>query len=255
MPAPPPTAPAKLETKLIPVSNMRKTIARRLVESKTTIPHFTVTTSVNMDPLMTLRGTLNQQLEAQGVKLSVNDFIVRAAALALARHPVVNSSWTDNGIQQYGTVNLGIAVALPADKGGGLVVPVLRDTLNKGAALRSASKPAPSPKKPRTKGLSVEDMADGTFTLSNLGMYGVDHFEAIINPPQAAILAVGAAIQKPVVRGGQLSVGTEMTCTLSADHRVVDGATAADYLQTLKQMLRTRPCCWFSRWQVCRKAA
>jgi pyruvate dehydrogenase E2 component (dihydrolipoamide acetyltransferase) len=220
---------------------MRKTIARRLVESKTTIPHFTVTVCVNMDPLLNLRGTLNAQLESQGVKLSVNDFIVRAVALALLRHPFVNASWTDGGIEQHGSVNVGVAVALPAEKGGGLVVPVIRDAQNKG--LRAISQETRTlAEKARTRGLSVEEMSDGTFTISNLGMMGVEHFEAIINPPQAAILAIGAALKKPVVRPGpdgrdQLTIGQEMTCTLSADHRVIDGAMGAEYLNTLKAML------------------
>ena len=227
---------AKLESTLVPVSQMRKTIARRLLESKTTIPHFTVTVTIAMDALLGLRTTLNDQLASQNIKLSVNDFVVRAAALSLAQHPLINASWTDAGIQQHGSVNIGIAVALPADKGGGLVVPVIRDALKKGLRTVSAETKALA-EKARTKGLSVEEMSDGTFTISNLGMLGVDHFEAIINPPQAAILAVGAAIKKPVVRNDQLAIGTEMTCTISADHRVVDGAMAADYLQSLKKLL------------------
>ncbi len=227
---------AALESKLIALNSMRKTIARRLVESKTTIPHFTVTVSINMDPLLALRETLNGQLASQGIKLSVNDFIVRAAALACVQHPVINSSWTEQGVQQHGTVNIGVAVSLPEEKGGGLVVPVIRDVQNKG--LRSISSETKAlAEKARDKGLSAQDMADGTFTLSNLGMFGVEHFEAIINPPQAAILAVGAAVKKPVVRNDQIVVGQEMTCTISADHRVIDGSVAATYLATLRQLL------------------
>src|SRR5690606_31963385 len=143
----------------------RKTIARRLVESKTTIPHFTVTLAVDMDPLMELRTTLNSQLESQGIKLSVNDFITRAAALALVRHPIVNSSWQGDTIQQHGTVNMGVAVALPAERGGGLVVPVLRDAQHLG--LRAISEQTRRlAKKARESGLSPEEMSDGTFTLS-----------------------------------------------------------------------------------------
>ncbi len=236
-PSPAPAAPAmKLESKLIPVSGMRKTIAKRLLESKTTIPHFTVTVSVNMDPLLALRTTINEQLAAQKVKLSVNDFVVRAVALALVQHPLINSSWTDAGIQVHGSANIGVAVALSQEKGGGLVVPVLRDVQNKG--LRAISQETKAlAEKAKTKGLSVEDMSEGTFTISNLGMMGVDHFEAIINPPQSAILAVGAALPKPVVRNNQIVIGQEMTCTISADHRVIDGAMAAEYLQTLKTLL------------------
>lgn len=235
--APAPMTPTVgLEAKTIPLSNMRKTIAKRLVESKTQIPHFTVTTPINMNPLMELRETLNAQLEPQGIKLSVNDFIVRAAALALVQHPIVNSSWANGSIQQHGTVNMGIAVALPEERGGGLVVPTLRDAQNMG--LRTISEQTRRlAKKAREQGLTVEEMSDGTFTLSNLGMFGVDHFEAIINPPQAAILAVGAAIEKAVVRKGEITIGHEMTATISADHRVIDGAIAAQYLQSLKQLL------------------
>lgn len=226
---------ATLEAKLVPVNNMRKTIARRLLESKTTIPHFTVTVAVNMDLLVGPRGA-KKQLESQGIKLSVNDFVVRAAALALLQHPGINASWTNEGIQLHGTVNVGVAVALPAEKGGGLVVPVVRDVQDK--SLRAINTEVRKlAEKARTQGLTVEEMSDGTFTISNLGMLGVDHFEAIINPPQAAILAVGAAIEKPVVRDGHIVIGQEMACTLSADHRVVDGAMAAEYLKTLKSLL------------------
>ena len=227
---------AQLEAQSIPVSNMRKTIAKRLVQSKTTVPHFTVSTPIDMDPLLELRKTLNQQLEAQQIKLSVNDFLVRASALACIQHPAVNSSWNETTIEQHGTVNVGVAVALPEERGGGLIVPVLRDVQHLG--LRQISEQTKAlATKAREQGLSQQEMEGGTFTISNLGMFGVDHFEAIINPPQAAILATGAAIEKPVVKNGQIVVGHEMTATLSGDHRVVDGAIGAAYLQTLKQML------------------
>jgi pyruvate dehydrogenase E2 component (dihydrolipoamide acetyltransferase) len=236
LPAAPVAAPAKLESRLVPVSSRRKTIARRLLESKTTIPHFTVTVTVDMDPLLSLRESLNTHLADQGVKLSVTDFIVRAAALSLLKHPQVNSSWTENGIQMHGAVNVGTAVSIPEDKGGGVVVPTIRDAANKSVRVISAEVKALAAKA-REQGLSMEEMSDGTFSISNLGMLGVEHFEAIINPPQAAILAVGAAVQKPVVRGGRVVVGNEMTLTLSADHRVIDGAMAAEFLQTLRTML------------------
>lgn len=234
-PAPVPAQP-KLEGKLISVSNMRKTIAKRLLESKTTIPHFTVTVQVDMDELTKLRSTLNAQLKAQGVKLSVNDFIVRASALALVQNPICNSSWTDKGIQQHGSVNIGIAVALPEEKGGGLVVPTLRNTHQMG--LRQISKDTRElATKARDKGLTMEEMSEGTFTISNLGPWNVDHFEAIINPPQAAILAVGAAIEQPVVKDGQIVIGSRMSLTLSADHRVIDGATGAVFVNAIKDLL------------------
>ena len=245
---PSPTAPAMtIESKLVAVSNMRKTIARRLSESKATIPHFATSVTIDMAPLVALREMLNEQLAASAspdhpapesapVKLSVNDFIVRASALALVQHPMVNSSWTDDGIQVHGHVNVGVAVALPEQRGGGLVVPTIRDAHVKG--LRQISTETRTlAHKARNQGLTVQEMSEGTFTVSNLGMLGVDHFEAIINPPQAAILAIGAAIDKPVVRHGQLSVGSEMTATLSADHRVVDGVLAAQWLATLRQLL------------------
>jgi pyruvate dehydrogenase E2 component (dihydrolipoamide acetyltransferase) len=207
-----------------------------LVQSKTSVPHFTVSLAIDMDPLIELRKTLNSQLESQGVKLSVGDFITRAAALACVQHPAVNSSWNESTIEQHGTVNVGVAVALPEERGGGLIVPVLRDVQQRG--LRWISEETKRlAKKARDQGLSQQEMEGGTFTISNLGMFGVDHFEAIINPPQAAILAVGAAIEKPVVKQGQITIGHEMTATLSGDHRVVDGAIGAAYLQTLKQML------------------
>ena len=227
-----------LEARTIPVSNMRKTIARRLVESKTTIPHFTVTMTVQVGKLLSMRAELNAQLEPRGVKLSVNDFMVRACAIALQRHPTVNSSWTDEGIDQHGGVNIGVAVALPEEKGGGLVVPTLRDAHR--MSLRTISTETRRlARKARGQGLTIEEMSGGTFTVSNLGMFGVEHFEAIINPPQAAILAIGAAIEKPVVREGEVAIGWEMTLTLSGDHRVVDGATGAAFLQTLKQLIET----------------
>jgi pyruvate dehydrogenase E2 component (dihydrolipoamide acetyltransferase) len=234
--APVPTGPVNLQSKLIPLSGMRKTIAKRLIESKTTIPHFTVTVTVATDALSSLRNTLNDQLKSQGVKLSVNDFVVRGVALALLQHPLLNSSWSDEGIKQHGTVNVGIAVALPQERGGGLVVPVLRDVQNQGLRTISAQTKSLA-EKARNTGLTPAEMDGGTFTISNLGMLGVDHFEAIINPPQVAILAVGAAIKKPVVRGDAIVIGQEMSLTLSADHRVVDGAMAAEYLATLKQLL------------------
>ncbi len=238
-PAPAPAAtPVKLESRTIPVGNMRKTIARRLVESKATIPHFTVTVSVDMDPLLAAREALNEQFAESRGKLSVTDLITRAVALAITRHPLINSSWTDVGIEQKGSVNVGMAVSLPEEKGGGLVVPVIRDAPNK-SLWQLAQETKFLAGKARTTGLTIEEMSDGTFTISNLGMYGVEHFEAIINPPQAAILAVGSTVEKPVVRSGQVVVGREMTLTLSADHRVVDGSVAAEFLATLKTIIQS----------------
>jgi len=220
----------------VPLSNMRQTIAKRLVESHQSIPHYQVTTAINMDPLMNLRKTLNEQLESQGVKLSVNDFILRACALAMYRHPMFNASWKNDSIQVHERVNIGTAIALPEESGGGLVVATIFDADKKG--LRQISQEVRAlADKARNRGLTLEEMSNSTFTVSNLGMYDVEHFTAIINPPNSAILAVGAAQLKPVVRDGELTVGREMQATLSNDHRVVDGAMAARFLQTFKELL------------------
>jgi pyruvate dehydrogenase E2 component (dihydrolipoamide acetyltransferase) len=225
-----------LEERRVPLTGSRKTIARRLVESKTTIPHYQVTMSFSMDTLLDLRKTLNGQLADQGVKLSVNDFLIRACALAMYENPEFNASWTDDAIVIHGSVNIGVAIALPAERGGGLLVATIRDADKK--SLRAISLEARAlSEKARTRGLTVEEMSDSTFTISNLGMFGVEHFTAIINPPNSAILAVGAAVQKPVVRDGELAIGSEMAATLSSDHRVIDGAMAARYLETLKHLL------------------
>ncbi|MBM4110498.1 MAG: 2-oxo acid dehydrogenase subunit E2 [Phycisphaerae bacterium] len=220
----------------VAVSGMRQTIARRLVESKSTIPHYQVSMRFNMDPLLELRKMLNAQLEPQGVKLSVNDFIVRSCALAMAQHPYFNASWAGDRIIIHGEVNVGVAVSLPAERGGGLVVAVIRNADQKGLRQISLDTRALA-EKARTRGLGPEDMMGATFTISNLGMYGVDNFTAIINPPNSAILACGAAVERPVVRGGQLCVGTELDATLSLDHRVIDGAMAAEYLTTVRHNL------------------
>ncbi len=217
----------------IMLSSMRQTIARRLVESKSTIPHYQVSMRFNMDPLLELRTMLNVQLAPQGVKLSVNDFIVRACALSMAAHPFFNASWGGDRIIMHGDVNIGVAISLPQERGGGLVVAVLREAQRKGLREISAETKALA-EKARVRGLAAEDMAGATFTISNLGMFGVDNFTAIINPPNSAILACGAAVEQPVVRNHQLVVGHEMQATLSLDHRVIDGAMASEYLQSVK---------------------
>jgi pyruvate dehydrogenase E2 component (dihydrolipoamide acetyltransferase) len=222
----------------VPVSNMRGVIAKRLVESKQSIPHYQVSMKFSMDALMALRTQLNEQLSSMEVKLSVNDFIIRACALAMAKHPFFNASWAGDRILLHQQVNVGVAIALPEEKGGGLVVGVVRDAHLKSLRQISGEVRALG-EKARTKGLSVEEMSGATFTISNLGMFGVDNFTAIINPPNSAILACGAAIEQPVVRNHQLAVGWEMAATLSLDHRVIDGAMAAKYLQGLKQFVET----------------
>ena len=231
-----PVVPIGALAREVAVSGMRQTIARRLVESKLSIPHYQVTMRVNMDALLELRGMLNRQLETQGVKLSVNDFIVRACAIAMQAHPFMNASWGGDRIVVHSDVNVGVAVSLPAERGGGLLVATIRHADQKGLRQISLETRALA-EKARTKGLSAEDMGGSTFTVSNLGMYGVEHFTAIINPPNSAILACGAAVEQPVVRNHQLAVGHEMSATLSLDHRVIDGAMAAEYLQTVRQNL------------------
>ncbi len=234
-----PAAIAQPSTQLgekIPMSTMRQTIARRLVESKTTIPHYQVTAHINAEPLLELRRQINEGLEEEDVKLSVNDFLVRACAVAIHRHPLFNARWNGDSIIVQEQVNIGVAIALPAERGGGLVVATLYDADR--MPLRELSEETRRlAEKARTKGLSVEELSGATFTISNMGMYDVDEFNAIINPPNVAILAVSAARETPVVRDGQIVVGKQMSCVLSNDHRVIDGATAAEFLQTLKHIL------------------
>jgi pyruvate dehydrogenase E2 component (dihydrolipoamide acetyltransferase) len=242
-----PPAGAMLARKTIALSNMRATIAKRLVQSKTTVPHYQVTVAVRMDALMNLRQQLNEQLASQGVKLSVNDFIVRACALAMHQHPHVNSRWNEQGpaIELLSDVNIGVAIALPLNdkgEGGGLVVATLRNADRAGLRHISAETKRLGDKA-RSKGLSIEEMSDSTFTISNLGMFGVEHFTAIINPPNAAILAVGAAVEQPVVETDaktgekRIGIGHVMQMTMSSDHRIIDGAMAAQYLATVKDLL------------------
>jgi pyruvate dehydrogenase E2 component (dihydrolipoamide acetyltransferase) len=229
-----------LANRTVTLTNMRRVIAQRLQESKQTIPHYQVTVDVDMDPLLTLRTQLNEQLAGQGVKLSVNDFIVRACALAMHQHPYVNSRWAgakgQEVIELLADVNIGIAIAMPEERGGGLLVATVRSADRVGLRQISAESKRLA-EKARTKGLTIEEMADATFTISNLGMFGVAHFNAIINPPNVAILAVGAALERPVVKNGQVVPGHVMSMTMSSDHRVVDGAMAAQYLATVRELL------------------
>ena len=219
------------ESQEIPVSQMRKVIARRLSESKFSSPHFYVTMEVNMDEAIRARVQLN---ETAPPKISFNDMVVKAAALALRKHPSVNSSWLGDKIRINGDVNIGVAVAVPE----GLLVPVVRNADVKSFAqineeVKQLAELA------RGKKLQPEQMQGNTFTISNLGMFDVDEFTAIINPPDACILAVGSIAQKPIVKGGNIVVGNIMKVTLSSDHRVVDGATAAQFLQTFRSLLES----------------
>ena len=224
----------------VAVSNMRQTIARRLLESKVTVPHFYLETEVDAAPLLALRETLNKRLaEAAGkdakdaLKLSVNDFILKASAEALRRVPAVNASWAGTSIRTHGAVHLAFGVALE----DGLVTPVVRDAQAK--SLRDVALEAKALiSKARAKKLTPAEMSGSTFTVTNLGMYGVSGFFGIINVPNAAILSVGATVQKPVVDAqGRIVVGQRMVIGLSGDHRVVDGANGAQFLQALKQLL------------------
>ncbi len=212
-----------------PVSQMRKTIARRLSESLFTAPHFYLTMKINMDATIAARTVVN---ETAPVKISFNDFIVKAVALSLKQHPKVNSSWLGDVIRENHHVNIGIAVAVDE----GLLVPVLRfaDGLSLDEISVSVKEFA---KKAKDKKLQPSDWEGSTFTISNLGMFGIDAFTAIINPPDACILAVGGIAQEPVVKNGQIVPGNVMNVTLSCDHRVVDGATGSAFLQTLKSYL------------------
>ncbi len=213
----------------VPLSQMRKTIARRLAESKFSAPHFYLTIEADMDAAVEARTAINEFL---GSKVSYNDMVIKAAAIALKRHPKVNASWLGDRIRYNHHVNIGVAIAVE----DGLVVPVLRQPDLKPLNAITAEVKAYADKA-KAKKLQPGDYEGNTFTISNLGMFGIEEFTAIINPPDACILAVGAIEQKPVVKNGELAIGHRMKCTLSCDHRVVDGATGAQFLQTLKQLL------------------
>ncbi|MDX1685191.1 MAG: pyruvate dehydrogenase complex dihydrolipoamide acetyltransferase [Saprospiraceae bacterium] len=214
-----------------PVSQMRKTIARRLSESKFSAPHFYLTMDINMDNAAQARSEMN---EFSPVKISFNDLVVKAAAFALQMHPQVNASWTGDAIDFHKEINVGVAVAIDE----GLMVPVVNN-----ANLKSLSQIKNEVKelaeKARDRKLSTEEMQGNTFTVSNLGMFGIEEFTAIINPPDSCILAVGAIIEKPVVKDGEITKAKMMKVTLSCDHRIVDGATGARFLQTLQQLLES----------------
>jgi pyruvate dehydrogenase E2 component (dihydrolipoamide acetyltransferase) len=213
-----------------PLSQMRKTIARRLSESKFSAPHFYLTTEINMDKVVELRPKLNEL--AAPVKISFNDVVVKAVAVALQQHPAINSSWLGDRIRTNFDINVGVAVAVDE----GLLVPVLRHTDRKSLSQINMEVKAFA-EKARNRKLQPEEMSGNTFTISNLGMFDIDEFTAIINPPDACILAVGSIVQKAIVVNGEIKIGNMMKVTLSCDHRVVDGVTGAKFLQTLKGIL------------------
>jgi pyruvate dehydrogenase E2 component (dihydrolipoamide acetyltransferase) len=222
------------EERAVAVSNMRGAIARRLLESKTQLPHFYVEIEIDAAPLTTLREQLNATLEAEGVKLSVNDFILKASAEALRRVPQVNASWEGNQIRYFAAAHVSFAVAIE----DGLITPVVRDAHLKSLFAISTEAKALG-KRAKEKKLAPAEFTGGTFCVSNLGMMGIPRFSAIINPPNAAILAVGTVVRKPVVRGERIEIGQTLTVTLSCDHRVVDGAVGAQYLNALKTLLES----------------
>ncbi|NCT93987.1 MAG: pyruvate dehydrogenase complex dihydrolipoamide acetyltransferase [Chitinophagaceae bacterium] len=225
-----PAAPAgQVSFEDVPVSQMRKTIARRLSESLFTAPHFYLTMTIDMDAAVAARGKIN---ETAPVKISFNDMVLKAAALALKQHPKVNSSWLGDTIRINHHINIGVAVAVDE----GLLVPVVRFADGKSLS-QIGTEVKTFAQKAKDKKLQPSDWEGSTFTISNLGMYGIDQFTAIINPPDACILAVGGIAQVPVVKNGQVVPGNIMKVTLSCDHRVVDGATGAAFLQTLKSLL------------------
>jgi len=208
---------------------MRKTIARRLSESKFTSPHYYETMDIDMSAVWDARKKLN---EISDVKISFNDIVVKACASALRKHPEINSSWQGDTVIEHGDVNVAVAVAVDA----GLVTPVIYNTDQKGLQ-QIAEEGKELADKARDRDLDPEQMEGSTFTVSNLGMFGIEEFTAIINPPNACILAVGAIREVPVVENGEVVPGKRMKVTLSSDHRIVDGVMAAQFLNTLKKML------------------
>ncbi|TDH63659.1 pyruvate dehydrogenase complex dihydrolipoamide acetyltransferase [Dankookia rubra] len=237
-PAPRPTAPAPAVTAPhtpVPNSTIRKVIARRLAESKQTIPHFYVTMDFEIDALLKLRADLNAKSAKEGpgaFKLSVNDLVIKAVAATLRRFPNVNAMWTDDAILQFHDVDVSVAVSTPT----GLITPIIRKADQKGlSTISNEMKDLAS--RAKANKLKPEEFQGGGFSISNMGMYGVQSFSAIINPPQAGILAVAAGEKRPVVKNGELAIATVMTCTLSVDHRVIDGALAAEFMQALKGVI------------------
>lgn len=224
-------SPVQADT-VVPLSNMRSVIARRLVESKSTIPHFYLEIEVDAAPLSTLRNNLNAGLAKDGVRLSVNDFILKACAAALRAVPTVNSSWDNTGIKYHSAAHVSFAVAID----DGLITPVIKDT-DKKTVMQISAEAKDLGKRAKDKKLAPAEFTGGTFCVSNLGMMGITRFSAIINPPNAAILAVGATQKIPVVKDGAIVIGERLALTLSCDHRVVDGALGAKFLNAVRDHL------------------
>jgi pyruvate dehydrogenase E2 component (dihydrolipoamide acetyltransferase) len=214
---------------LQPNSNIRKVIARRLSESKQTVPHFYLTVDCEIDELLAARKRINEE---HGLKVSVNDIVIKAAAIALTKVPAANASWDDEGILLYDHADISVAVATPS----GLITPIVKAAESKGLETISMEMKDLAGRAREGK-LKPEEFQGGTFSVSNLGMFGIREFAAIINPPQGCILAVGAGEARAVVRDGELAVATVMSCTLSVDHRVVDGAVGAEFMATFKRLI------------------
>lgn len=215
----------------IPNNNIKKITAKRLLESKTTVPHFYLTIDCVIDSLLDARRQINEVANGE-YKLSVNDFVIKAVAMALKSYPAANVQWTDEAVLQFNQADISVAVATP----NGLITPIVRAAEYKG--LREISEEVKDlAGRARENKLKPEEFQGGTFTISNLGMYGIKEFAAIINPPQSCILAVGAGIETPVVENGRIEIRTVMSCTLSTDHRSVDGAVGAEFLQHFKRYI------------------
>ncbi|HYG26724.1 MAG TPA: pyruvate dehydrogenase complex dihydrolipoamide acetyltransferase [Caulobacteraceae bacterium] len=217
---------------LVPLDGMRKTVARRMTDSFRDVPHFPLNIDLEIDTLLAARTRINALLEGDGVKVSVNDLVIKAAAMALKRVPEANATYTPEGIAMHHHADVAMAVAVP----GGLITPIIRAAETKGLA-QIAGEAKDLATRARDKKLKPEEFQGGTFTVSNLGMFGIKSFASIINEPQGAIMSVGAGEQRPVVKNGELTVATVMSITLTCDHRVVDGATGAKFLSAFKAMI------------------
>ena len=215
-----------------PLSQMRKTVARRLTESLGPVPHFFLTVDVDMTRALQARKQVNQLLAERGAKASINDFVIKAAAVALTHHPECNAWWQGDSIRRFNRVHMAIAVAVP----DGLITPVVRDAHAKGLG-RISAEVRELAGRARDKKLQPHEYTGSTFSISNLGMFGIEEFTAVINPPEAGIIAVGAVEERPVVHEGQVVVQPRMRVTMSCDHRVIDGAQGARFLATLKSFL------------------
>ena len=221
-----------------PVSQMRKVIAKRLGESKFTAPHFYLTMDMDMGQMITSRQAIN---EVSPIRISYNDLIVKASAMALRKHPEINASWFGDRITYHEDINIGVAVAIDE----GLMVPVINNADRKSlVSIKTEIKDLAG--KAKSRKISIDEMSGNTFTISNLGMFDIDEFTAIINPPDACILAVGSIVEKPIVKNGEIVVGNIMKVTLSCDHRIVDGAKGAAFLQTLKSFIENPVMLWFT---------